>query len=159
MNESRRAVAQVCRVVHVWLHRDMVHCVINRLVSCLFLCLGRCERYHEEGQKPPSPKGVNPRSRRTRLLPTSWAHVQKRSRTVRPILFAFRGSRRLWCVNPRTRVSCLMSLRTGDSTSEQVVKGMPLLSLRTGDSTSSLNANAVDESTHSGGLGTSCPSG
>ena len=28
-----------------------------------------------------------------------------------------------------------MSLRTGDSTSEQVVKGMPLLSLRTSDST------------------------
>ena len=32
-----------------------------------FLCLGRCGRYHEEGQAPPSPKGVNPRSRRTRL--------------------------------------------------------------------------------------------
>ena len=71
MNELPRAVAPVCYGVTVWLHRDTVQCVINRLVSCLFLCLGRCGRYnegrhHEEVQKPPSPKGVNPRSR-TRL--------------------------------------------------------------------------------------------
>ena len=62
----------------------------SRLVS-FFLCLGRCRRYHAEGQQPPNPKEWTSRSRRTRLLPTSWAPVQRESRTVRPISLAFLG--------------------------------------------------------------------
>ena len=57
-------------------------------------------------------------------LPTPRAPVQKRSRTVRPILFAFLGSRRQWVVNPRSRVSAFfLSPRSGDSTPVQVVRG------------------------------------
>ena len=84
-------------------------CVSNRLLWRLFfLCTGRCGASHKEGQKPPSPKGWTPRSRRTVLLPTTWAHMQKESQTFSPTSFAFRGSRRVGSVNPRKRVSCLI---------------------------------------------------
>ena len=87
MNESPHAVAQACRVVHVWLHRDMVQCVINRLVSCLFSVFGGAGRYH---------KGRISAVAAPDTLADSWAPVQKESRTVRPSLIAFLGSRRQW---------------------------------------------------------------
>ena len=34
MNEFLRAVAPTCYGVHVCLHKDVVQCVINRLLSC-----------------------------------------------------------------------------------------------------------------------------
>ena len=43
------------------------------------------------------------------LEPTSWAPVQKESRTVRPIPFAFCGVRRRWVVSPRTRHSASLN--------------------------------------------------
>ena len=107
--ETLRAVARACYGVTVWLHRMWCsQCVSNRLLWRLFLCTGHCGGSHK-GQKPPSPKGVKPRSRRTVLLPTSWAHVQKESRTLSPTSFAFRGSRRVGSVSPRKRVSCLIT--------------------------------------------------
>ena len=50
--------------------------------------------------------------------------MQKRSRTVRPILFAFLGSRRQWlCQAMRARLLPFLSPRSGDSTPVQVVRG------------------------------------
>ena len=75
----------------------------------------------------PAPRGVPSEPPHQARSPTSRASVQKRARTVRPILFAFNGYRRLWAVSPRTRVSCLLSPRSSDSTPGQVVKGKPRL--------------------------------
>ena len=113
MNESPRTAARACYGVTVWLHRMWCsQCVSNRLLWRLFfLCTGRCGGSHKEGQKPPSPKGWTPRSRRTVLLPTTWAHMQNQSRTFSPTSFAFRGSRRVGSVSPRKRVSCLIKRR------------------------------------------------
>ena len=60
----------------------------SRLVS-LFCVWGAAGGITKKVKRLPDPKGVNTRSRRTRLLPTSWAHVQRESRTVRPISLAF----------------------------------------------------------------------
>ena len=81
---------------------ECVHCtgcgavactVITSRVQCpWFWCLGRCEVSRSEGQTPPEPLGVDLCSGRTRIhLPTSWAPVQRESRTVRPISLAFLG--------------------------------------------------------------------
>ena len=138
MNETLRAVAQACYGVTVWLHRMWCsQCVSNRLLWRLFLCMGRCGGSHKEGQKPPSPKGWTLRSRRTVLLPTSWAHMQKESRTLSPTSFAFRGSRGVGSVSSRTRVSCLIK--------RQRCWRVDLLA--GGLKAASLNASAASEST------------
>ena len=82
--ESERAVAPVCYGVAVWLHRVWCsQCVSNSLLVFSFLCLGRCEGSHAEGQQPPNPKGWTPAVAAPDSLPTSWAHVQKVSRPLR----------------------------------------------------------------------------
>ena len=109
--EFQRAVAPTCYSVHVCLHKDVVQCVINRLLSCpcdvVFVSGALRWVAAKKVTTPPSPKGQQPASRHTRhLLPTSWAPMQKRS--PRPLVlspFVFRGSRRQWVVSPRTRVS------------------------------------------------------
>ena len=75
------------------------------------------------------PQGVCLRSRHTsHALPTSWAPVQKRSWTLCPTLFAFRGSRRQWAVNPRTRVSRLLSNRlSGKTQSKSSLKALTFM--------------------------------
>ena len=137
--ETLRAVARACWGVTVWLHRMWCsQCVSNRLLWRLFfLCTGRCGGSHKEGQKPPSPKGWTRRSRRTVLLPTTWAHMQKESRTLSPTSFAFRGSRGVRSVSPRTRVSCLIK--------RQRCWRVDLLA--GGLEAASLNASAASEST------------
>ena len=81
-HETLRAVAPTCYGVHVCLHKDVVQCVINRLLSC------PCDAVFVSGAlrwvaakkvtTPPSPEGQHPASRHTRhLLPTSWAPMQK----------------------------------------------------------------------------------
>ena len=73
---------QRATVFHVCLHKDVVQCVINRLLSC------PCDVFSVSGAlrwvaakkvtTPPSPKGQQPASRHTRhLLPTSRAPMQK----------------------------------------------------------------------------------
>ena len=71
------------------LNRCRVHlCVVFVSGALRWVTRGR-------SQPPPSPKGRYPASHHTRhLVPTSRAPVQRRSRTVRPTLFAFPGSRR-----------------------------------------------------------------
>ena len=122
MSEFLRAVAPTCYGVHVCLHKDVVQCVINRLLSCpcdvVFVSGALRWVAAKKVTTPPSPKGQQPASRHTRhLLPTSRAPAQQRSRTFRPILFAFRGSRRQWAVRPHTRVSCLLKVPAGNPTS------------------------------------------
>ena len=94
-------------------------CVSNRLlVLSLLLCLERCGRYHEEGQTPPSHKGVNSRSRRTRLsadLPGARAEKVP-STSALPLSHSVEcdgGG----CVRPRTRDSAsLNASAVGEST-------------------------------------------
>ena len=109
--------------------QDVVQCVINRLLSCpcdvVFVSGALRWVAAKKVTTPPSPKGQHPASRHTRhSLPTSWAPMQKRSRTVRPILFAFLGSRRQWlCQAMHARLLPFLSPRSGDSTPVQVVRG------------------------------------
>ena len=122
--------------------QDVVQCVVNRLLSCPVVCgfvsgalrwvtLGRTQRLplqRSVSQRITAPGTL------ADLLGARAGEIPDCS--VRPSLSVFLGSRRQWVVNPRTRVFCLSESPNGDSTSEQVVKGVPLLSLRTGDSTS-----------------------
>ena len=87
-----------------------MQCVSNRLVSCPSVrgFVSGALRWvrHRRLQRRPAPRGVTQRvATPDTIHPSSRAPVKKRSRTVCPTLFAFRGSRRLWVVNPRTRVS------------------------------------------------------
>ena len=80
--EFQRAVAPTCYGVHVCLHKDVVQCVINRLLSCpddvVFVTGALRWVAAKKVRKPPSPKGQQPASRHTRhLLPTSMAPMQK----------------------------------------------------------------------------------
>ena len=106
--------------------QDVVQCVVNRLLSCpgcVWFCgwgapLGAARK----GSTPPTPEGRHPPScLSSHFLPPFRAPMQKRSWAIRPILFAFRGSRRLWVVRPSTRVSCL---------SQPTVGRPPMVSLR-----------------------------
>ena len=90
--------------------------------------------------KPPSPKGVNPRSRCTRLLPTSWAHVQRESRTVRPISLAFLG------------VQQTVGRQSTRATSHGSRGGRPRLAPSDARHHALLNASAASESTAAGSL-------
>ena len=121
--------------------QDVVQSVREQPSPCLvtLLCLGRCGRYHEESQAPPSPKGVNPRSRRTRLsadLPGARAEKVP-STSALPLSHSVEcdGS---GCVRLlRTRDSCLIKRQLGWR-----------VDLRTGDlEAASLNAGARCEST------------
>ena len=114
MNETRRAVAPTWCGVRLWLHKDMVQCVINRFFLCPFLVYGALRRISQEGQKNPSPKEwatavaalyfFRPPGRTRRRGPELFG----------PVPFAFRGSRRLWCVKPSTRASCLTETRVAE---------------------------------------------
>ena len=80
--EFQRAVAPTCYGVHVCLHKDVVQCVINRLLSCPcdVVFVSRALRWvaAKKVTTPPSPKGQQPASRHTRhLLPTSRTPMQK----------------------------------------------------------------------------------
>ena len=82
MNETLRAVAPTCYGVHVCLHKDVVQCVINRLLSCpcdvVFVSGALRWVAAKKVTTPPSLKGQQPASRHTRhLLPTSTAPMQK----------------------------------------------------------------------------------
>ena len=81
-HETLRAVAPTCYGVHVCLHKDVVQCVINRLLSCpcdvVFVSGALRWVAAKKVTTPPSPKGQQPASRHTRhLLPTSRAPMQK----------------------------------------------------------------------------------
>ena len=111
----------------------------SRLVS-LFLCLGRCRRYHEEGQKPPSPKGVNPRSR---------PHQTSAD------LLGARAERVPDCSSYLSRIPG-SATDSGSSIHPRDSRGSPsdetLLSHRTGRHHALLNASAAGESTAAGSL-------
>ena len=129
------ATVSLCSSTRIWCS------AWSTVSSCVpFWCLGRCRRYHEEGQKPPSPKGVNPRSRRTRLQPTSWAHVQRESRTVRPISLAFLG------------VQQTVGRQSTRATSRGSRGGRPSLAPSDARHHALLNASAARESTAAGSL-------
>ena len=80
--EFLRAVAPTCYGVHVSLHKDVVQCVINRLLSCpcdvVFVSGALRWVAAQKVTTPPSREGQQPASRYTRhLLPTSRAPMQK----------------------------------------------------------------------------------
>ena len=109
----------------------------SSLVSCSFLCMGRCgeSRWRKAFTSQPLGRENRSRTHHTVYRPHD-ALVQRRSRALRPYT-----SRILWARVVRACHSLLtrhppFESPNGDSTSEQVVKGMPRLSLRTGDSTS-----------------------
>ena len=86
-------------------------------MSCPFCVWGAAECHGSGKQSPPSPKGVTPAAARTILFSTSrCARAEKVPSTSALPSSAFRGSRRLWCVNPRTRVSRLLSNRLSGKT-------------------------------------------
>ena len=75
--------------VYVCTAQDVVLCVGQASLPvscCVVFVAGALRRSHAEGRQPPNPKGWTSRSRRT-----SWAPVQRESRTVRPISLAFLG--------------------------------------------------------------------
>ena len=118
--ELQRAVALVRVRV---LHRDVVLCVSQASLPVSSVCFvsGALRGSHTEGQQPPNPKG---QSLHQPLGPTSWAPVQRESRTVRPISLALRGSRRVGCQPPASASPALLNASAADesATSTEVHK-------------------------------------
>ena len=102
--ETHRAVAQC--IVYVCCTGCGAVLWVKRLscVLCDCLWMGRCGG--PRGSTAASqPQGVDPpQSPHHPLGPTSWAPMQRESRTVRPISLAFRGSRGEGCQPPHARL-------------------------------------------------------
>ena len=57
--------------------------------SCVCFVAGALRRIHAEALLPPDLRGGSPQPPHQPLGPTSWAPVQRESRTIRPISLAF----------------------------------------------------------------------
>ena len=93
MNESRRAVAHVpgVRVYCTGCGAVRGASVSSCVLLCVFCGWGAAEGLTQKHRCLLTLRGGSPQSPHQPLCPTSWAPVQKESRTVRPISFAFRG--------------------------------------------------------------------
>ena len=83
-----------------------------------FFCVWGAAESHLGGKlSPPNPEGVTPAVARTILfLVLPMRSCREGPEHFGLALIAFLGSRRLWCVNPRTRVSRLLSNRLSGKT-------------------------------------------
>ena len=108
MRLRQRATVYTCHCSGIWCSARSA--VSYRVRYAWFCVWGASPGVAWKDSPPPSPGVRHRASRHTRhFFPTSWAPVQKGSRTLSPTPFAFCGSRRLWCVKPSTCVSRLLS--------------------------------------------------
>ena len=137
--------------VYVCTAQEVVLCVGQASLPvscCVCFVAGALRRSHAEGRQPPNPKGwILTQSPHQALGPTSWALVQRESRTVRPI------SRIPW-----SAADSRLSIYSRDSV-DRAASAASSRKRVSGESTTadslkaaSLNASAARESTTTGGL-------
>ena len=101
------------------------------LMSCPFCVWGAAECHGCGKQSLRSPKGVIPAAARTMLfLVLPVRSCREGPKHFGPTFLAFLGSRRLWCVKPRTRVSRLLSNRiSGKTQAKSSLKALTFMPL------------------------------
>ena len=138
--------------VYVCTAQDVVLCVGQaslRVSCCVVLWLGRS---HAEGRQPPNPKGWTSRSRCTSHSgPTSWAPVQRESRTVRPISLAFLGVQQT-VGRQSTRATPWIARRQAAFSPQRRASPRLIKRQLTDLKAAPSNASAASESTTAGGL-------